>query len=313
MKTKSPSRLTIIAFLIIILFAGNNAIAVRLSNLELPPFFGAAIRFAAAALILFALVLIFRLPLPRGRSLLGAVLFGALGTGLNYALLYWALEQLQASLSMVILALVPLMTLLFAIAHRQEIFRWKAFIGAILAVVGIGIIVQDRLSANVPLLPLLAVVGAAACFSESTVILKTYPRTHPITTNAIAVSTGAGFLFIFSALWREKPVLPRLPATWGALMYLILFGTVATFVLSVYVITHWTASASSYQFVLFPLVTIPVGAIMANERVNIALLLGGAFVLAGVYIGAIAKPEQWKGKFSNLLPRTKSPSPEKLK
>ena len=87
METKLPGRSVLIAFMLTVLFAGNNAIAVRFSNAELPPFFGAAIRLAIAALILFIMVLALRLPLPDRHGLLGAILFGVIGAGINFALL----------------------------------------------------------------------------------------------------------------------------------------------------------------------------------------------------------------------------------
>lgn len=297
-----------IAFILTVFFAGNNAIAVKYSNAELPPFFGAAIRLAVAAVILFILVLALRLPLPRGRGVLGAVLFGLVGAGLNFALLYWALEQLQPGLSMVLLALVPLLTFTFACLHRLEVFRWKALFGALLALLGIGMIVWQQLNAHVPLLPMLAVVGAAACFAESNIIIKVFPQSHPITTNAIALATGSVLLFGFSVLWHEIPSLPTLPVTWGALAYLVVFGSVATFVLSVYVTKNWTASASSYQFVLFPIVTIAVSAILTHEPITPALVGGGLLVLMGVYIGAIVRPEQFSRIYTGLLTRRKVPS-----
>jgi len=303
METKLPGRSVLIAFVLTVLFAGNNAIAVRFSNAELPPFFGAAIRLAIAALILFIMMLALRLPLPDRRGLLGATLFGVIGAGLNFALLYWALEQIQPGLSMVILALVPLLTFAFACLHKLEVFTWKALFGAIVAVLGIGIIVWERLNANVPLLPMLAVVGAAACFAESNIVIKKFPQTHPITTNAIALMTGAIILFVLSAIVREIPSVPTLPATWEALAYLIIFGSVATFGLSVYVTKNWTASASSYQFVLFPIVTIIVSSLLTGETITPALLAGGALVLAGVYIGAIAKPEQIRRVYTGFITR----------
>ena len=310
METKTSSQRIIIAFMLTVLFAGNNAIAVRFSNAELPPFFGAAVRFTIAALILFLVVLILRLPLPRGRSLLGAMIYGAIGTGLNYALLYWALEYIRPGLSMIILALVPLLTFLFAFFHRLESFRWSAFFGALIAVAGIGTIARDQLSLNVPLLPLLAVVGAAACFSEATIVIKTFPQSHPITTNAVGLFTGSMLLFLFSALGRETPTLPTLPATWEALFYLILFGSVATFVLTVYVIKHWTASASSYQFVLFPIVTLSVSALLTKETIRPSLLLGGLLVLLGAYIGGIARADQIKRIYTGFTSRLRPSTPD---
>jgi len=310
MEAKTQTRSALIAFLLTVFLAGNNALAVRFSNVEIPPFFGAAIRFAIAGLILFLIVLFLRLPLPRGRNLLGAVLFGALGTGINYALMYWALESLQAGMSMVILALVPLLTFLFACLHKQEAFSWKSIAGSLLAVGGIVTIIAGQINAQLPILPLLAVVAAAACFAESTVIIKIFPQSHPITTNAIALSMGAVILFVLSLLWREQPVIPTQSVTWISLVYLIIFGSVVTFILTVYVIKNWSASAASYQFVLFPFVTITMGSWLANETINTALLLGGLLVLAGVYIGGIANTRQIKKIYQGILARHKLPCPD---
>jgi drug/metabolite transporter (DMT)-like permease len=310
MEAKTPNRLTIIAFTVSVLFAGNNAIAVRYSNIELPPFFGAAIRLAFAALIFFLIMLVFRLPFPRRQGLLGAVLFGVIGSGLNYALLYWALETLHPALSMIILALVPLMTFLLACIHRQEVFRWKTLFGSVIALGGIGIIVWNQLGAMAPLFPILAVVGAAVCFAEANIIIKAFPQSHPITTNAIALAAGSVLLFILSVLEKETPHIPTLPATWGALVFLVLCGSVSVLALTVYVIKNWTASASSYQFVLFPIVTIVVSAWLTKEAVSPALLIGALLVFAGVYIGGIAKIEQFEKIYLRLLPKDKEPCPD---
>src|SRR5687768_8391217 len=74
MNGHSPDRLTMAASALLILIGGSNAVAVRFSNAELPPFWGAALRFGAASLLLFMAVLIIRLPLPRGGALLRRIL-----------------------------------------------------------------------------------------------------------------------------------------------------------------------------------------------------------------------------------------------
>ena len=49
-----------LAFVVVVILGGSNAVAIRFSNLELPPFWGAGIRFAAAALVFWAIVLVRR-------------------------------------------------------------------------------------------------------------------------------------------------------------------------------------------------------------------------------------------------------------
>lgn len=289
-QNRGPERLTLLAFIVSTILGGNNAIAVRFSNVELPPFFGAAARFAAASLILFVIVLTLRLPLPNGRSLVGTLIFGALQFGISYALIYWSLLQVPAGLFQVIVALVPLLTFLLAMLHRQESFQWRLLIGGLIAVSGIAIIFRASIQTNIPLPALLAAILSAACIAESVVLLKGFPKSHPVTTNALAMAMGAVILLATSWLFREVPKLPTQTTTWMAILYLIFFGSIITFVLSLYVLSHWTASATSYQLVLMPLVTVLFASWLANERISLAIFTGGLLVLIGVCIGVLLPP-----------------------
>jgi drug/metabolite transporter (DMT)-like permease len=64
------------AFVIAVIVLGVNFVAVRFSNQELPPFWGAALRFMIASFLLFGIVRLRNIPLPHGAALTGAVLFG---------------------------------------------------------------------------------------------------------------------------------------------------------------------------------------------------------------------------------------------
>ena len=116
-------RTTLLAFLVTVGLGGVSPVLVRVTLHELPPMWGGAIRFSTAALILLVIVRVRGIARPRGRALVGAVLFGALGMGLSTALIYRGLVDTPAGVSQVILALVPLETLLFAVAVRLERFR----------------------------------------------------------------------------------------------------------------------------------------------------------------------------------------------
>jgi O-acetylserine/cysteine efflux transporter len=162
-----PDPTTSMAFLFVVIIGGSNAVAVRFSNLDLPPFWGATLRFSAAALIFWIIVLVFRIEIPRGKGLMGAAAYGLLSVGLSYALLYWGLLRVQASLTMVVLAFTPLMTFFLAIAHGLEPFRWRGLAGALVAVSGILLGVSGAVGANIPLLSLLAIAASAFCIAEA--------------------------------------------------------------------------------------------------------------------------------------------------
>ncbi len=284
-----PDRTTLTAFALLILVGGSNAVAVRFSNFELPPFWGAAIRFGAAALIFWLIVFVRRFRVPRGRALMGLLLYGLLSVGISYALLYWALLRIQAGFTMVVLALGPLMTLILALLHGLERFRLRSFVGAGIAIAGILLAVGRGLGTDVHLPSLLGIVLAVACISEGSVIYKLLPAAHPVTTNAVAATIGALFLLAGSLIAGEPWSLPATFNTWASFVYLVLIGSVGLFYLYLFVLSRWTASATNYSFLLFPIVTVFMGGWLLGEQITPALVIGGTVVLLGVWVGAFGQ------------------------
>jgi drug/metabolite transporter (DMT)-like permease len=116
------------------------------------------------------------------------------------------------------------------------------------------------------------------------------------TTCAIGMLLGACMLGLVAVATAEPIQVPDRLETWVAMAYLIGPGSIAVFVLVLYVLARWTASATSYAFLLFPLVAIVLGAALLNEPVQPSFLAGGVIVLVGVYIGAVYRPRrQLKG------------------
>lgn len=284
----SPDKLTLLAYAFVVLFAGTNFVAVRFTVAELPPFWGATLRFAAAALIFWGIVFLRRSPFPDRRTLLGILLYGFLSIGASYAFLYWGLQSIPAGLTSVFIALAPLMTLFFAFFHGIETFRWRGLIGGFLALAGIAYAFFEQPGEALPTLSVLAIIAGVACIAESTVVIKMIPKSDPFVTNALAITVGAVTLVILSLIAGESWSLPTQTATWISIIYLTVFGSVIMFYLFLFIIRRWTASATSFQFVLFPFVTVIVAGLLADETVNSAFIFGGALTLIGVWIGALS-------------------------
>ena len=278
---------TLIAFVLMVVLAGGSPVAVRLSGARLPPFWGAALRMAGAALVFWGVVLLRRLALPRGRALAGAVLYGLLSVGMAYAFLYWGILRAPASLAGAMLAFVPLLVLLFASAHGLETLRWQGLLGALIATAGVLIGVVRGLGGAVPATSVLALLAGVAFLAEGWVVFKLFPKSNPVVTNALAFTAGTPLLVVLSLLAGETWSLPNTATTWASLAYLVLLGSVVAFYLYVHVLSRWTASAASYSFLLIPVVTVVVAAWLLGEVITTSFLLGAALVLAGVWIGAI--------------------------
>lgn len=285
-------RSTFLAFALLVLIGGSNAVAVRFSNLELPPFWGATIRFATAALIFWVIVGIGSIEIPKGRALLGVAIFGIMAIGINYALLYYALVEITAGFTMIVGAFVPLLTLLFALAHGQERFRWRGILGSLVAIVGIALALGGGLGTTVPTNSLAALIVATIFLAWAPVVLKLFPSSHPISANAISMSTGTILLLVVSFVVGEEWALPTASGTWLSFVYLVALGTVVLFYLYLLVLNRWTASATNYAFLLFPIVTISMAAWLLGEEVTLGFVMGGAIVLFGVWLGAFSGSSQ---------------------
>ena len=299
---------TLLAFLLFVFVAGGASVAVRITYAELDPLWTAASRFLFGALAFWTLAFFKRIPIPRGRALAGAVLFGTLTVGLAFSLFSLGLVATPAGHFQILMASVPLMTVFLSSLHGVETITRRGLLGAILALSGIAFMVGGTSASELSLPHIIAIIVAAAFLSEGGVLIKKFPPNPPIMTNAIAMTSGGIILATASLLSREEWTLPTQVTTWVAYLYLVLFVTIASFLLYLFVLKRWSASETSYGFVAMPLVTIILAYALAGEKIQPNFLVGGALVLGGVVIGALlpsmqTADEECKDRAGQVLPR----------
>ena len=275
------------AFVIAVIVLGVNFVAVKFSNQELPPFWGAALRFVIACVLLFGIVQLRNLPMPQGSVLTGALLFGLFSFALNYGFLYWGLTRVSSGTASVVFATIPLFTQLLATLIGQESLTWRGMLGAAVVIAGIAVVFLEQLRFDIPLLYLGAILLGVVSSALSGIVVKHYPRSHPVSTNVVGMGFGAALLLGLSFLTGETKSLPSLPVTWLALAWLV-FSSIVGFVLIVWLLSRWSATATTYIGVRTPLVTVAVASLLAGETPTLTFLGGSVLVLSGVYVGALS-------------------------
>ena len=281
-------RLNLAVFVAIALIGGGNPVGVAVAVDELDPIWAAATRFISAGAIFATAMLVLRIPIPHGRALLGSFTYGLLGFFGAFAFLFWGFQETPPGTGQIIIALVPLLTLLLAVAHGLERFSVRALVGVLVAFGGLVFLVADRIEADVPLPSLLAVVAGATLLAESGVVVKITPRAHPVASNAVGMLGGGAILLVLSAIVGDAWRVPAQSDTWAAMIFLVIGGSVGVFGLYVFLLGRWTASAASYILLLQPLPTLVYSAVLTHEPLTPALFVGAAIMLVGVYIGAFA-------------------------
>ena len=75
--TSLPDKMTLAAFATFVIVSGGASVAIRFTYAEIAPFWGAAMRFVFGALFFWAMAIVKKVEVPKGRALSGAVLSGA--------------------------------------------------------------------------------------------------------------------------------------------------------------------------------------------------------------------------------------------
>ena len=285
--THLPGNKVLSAFIMVILLGGSNSVAIRFSNQELAPFWGAFLRLMPAALIYWAILFGRKMSMPTFKDSAVIAINGFISTGMGFALLYWGLQTVPVSLATVIISTGPLFTLILAVVHRLETVRGQALVGGLIAFTGLAIAVRAQPGSSDLIPGILALLLGALISAEGNIIFKIYSvNSNPVIINALSLFSAAIFVGGVSFFAHETWNLPSSPSVWTALAYLVIFGSVLMFYLFVYVLSKWTASAASYSILFFPLVATSLAAWLAKESVTLPFILGGFLVLLGVWVGA---------------------------
>jgi len=286
-------------------FWGGTFVAGKWAVSEAPPFFVAALRFAIATAVLFALVIwkhaqgVEGFPLPRGRAQWAGVFsLGLTGVFLYNALFLGGLVRTTATNGSLIVAFNPILTAVLSAWWLSERVRPLQAAGLLLALLGVGIVITKGSLEVVRSLSFnpgdLLMLGAPLAWALYTLLgKKVLAWLSPLAATAYAALFGT--LLLLPAAAIEGDLLAgasRLSAYgWLSVLQLALLGTVAGFVWW-YEGVEALGPARAAVFVnLVPLFGVLLAALILGERMEWPQLAGGALVIAGVSAGSLGERE----------------------
>jgi drug/metabolite transporter (DMT)-like permease len=285
--------MTVLAYVVCALVWSTTWYAIRLciGPGGYPVFLSAALRFTIAAALLGAAVLAGAgRPLATRRQAGWIAVAGLINTA-GYALVYLAEKEISGGLAAVIYGTMPLVTGGLAAVTGTERLQARTVAGALVGLLGVGLIFHDRLAvspgqAQSVLLVLLSVV----CASAYSVVLKRHvSAVNPIaSTAAFFPVTAAGLWALALSLERQPLPWPPPPAPTGALLYLAVFGSVLTFAAYFHLVAHVRLSVVTTLVLVEPVLALAVDALL-ERRVQLSPVtyLGAALTAAGVVVGLL--------------------------
>jgi len=252
-----------------------------------PTYLAAAIRFVIATLILTAVV---RLggarPGPRSLAQLGWIGVAGLFVFGSYALIYTAEQSIPGGLACVIYGTQPLVTAILTAATGTERASRSAVAGAIVSLVGIGIIFWDRLGVSSAQATGVALVFCAVVLATlfNIVIKRKAAGVHPLVQNAWVLGTIAGAMMIPTLVEHSPLPWPPPFAPTVALFYLAVVGSVVAFGAYFYLIQHAPLMTASTTVLVQPVIALFVDAVWETQKIDASSYVGAAVTIAGVAV-----------------------------
>jgi len=294
-RPKVPAAVGLVAAALVIVYVvwGSTYLGIRVVVKEAPPFLGMGSRYLAAG-ILLGLLLSFRGGFGRlrvtRRELLGCAFLGLMLPVLGNGMVSIG-ENLGApsGVTALLIAIAPLMIAIFRFASGDRPKAWSLF-GLLLGFVGLAYLVlvgrntggDDR----VPVGAALIVLFASTCWAFGSWVQPrlTLPRDAFVMT-VHEMWTGGVMLLVAGTLGGERFDLASYSTkTYVAWGYLVVFGSMVAFSAYVWLLGNAPISLVATYAYVNPVVAVALGALILDEPITSAVLVGGAVIVASVAI-----------------------------
>ena len=286
------------------LFAVNGSVSKVVLDSGLSSVDLAQIRASCAALGLLAFLVAFARPNLRvsRRELFFLLAFGVVGVALVQWLYFVAIHNLPVGIALLIEFTAPLFVALFARFVYRELIRRRIWVAVALCITGLALVVEVWTGVAFSTVGVTAALGGAFGLTAY-LLMAERERRHR---DAVSLSF---YGFLFAALfWAVVQPLWQFPwsvlddtvslqgnlseytaPVWLLVGFIVVVGTMITFSLLTGALRHVSATRASIVATLEPVLATVVAWLWLGETFGTAQLVGGAVVLAGIFLAQTAR------------------------
>jgi drug/metabolite transporter (DMT)-like permease len=270
---------------------GLSFLSTKVAIAVLPPMTIAALRFAVAVIVLLPIAFFMRLDLRfRLRDLPLMAASGIFGVTLYFFCENNGIALITASESSLVIATIPVITMLVDRAVLKTKLARRSYVGAILSFVGVALIVAPSLggASSSSINGFLFMGGAALCWVAYALVTKPLSSKY----SGLSISFWQCLFGLAGCLpfaFAEAPKLTDLSLVVILnLLYLGLFCSAAGYLLYIAAMEKLGAGMTSVFLNLVPVVSVAAAYLLLGERLGAISLAGGAIAVAGVYLATSA-------------------------
>jgi drug/metabolite transporter (DMT)-like permease len=214
--------------------------------------------------------------------------YGVAGFFLVPLLYFVAISRLPVGIALLFEYTAALLVALWARFGQRQPVRPRLWVGLALSLAGLAAVAEVWRDVRLDKVGVAAGLGAAAllaCYYLLGARGVAGRDTLSLTWWAFAVAALAG------AVVRPWWTFPYriLAGTWPLLLYLILAGTIASYLLVAAALRHLPPTSAGIVGMVEPVIASAVAWLVLGERLNAAQLTGGTFILIGVVLAETAR------------------------
>lgn len=290
---RQEDKKTILAYLCVCVFWGSTYLAIRIGVSEFPPSLFAGIRFLCAGSIMLGYGKIRKLQFPNNfRDVLRIGTVGAfLLAGCN-GFVTRAEQWVHSGITALIMATIPLIMAIieFLLPSRKNL-GIRGWLGLILGFSGVMLLVfSDSTEGAVDIKGALLLLTGTLLWAIGSVYSKSFVPTGDII-NQIGIQMLAGgiILSIIGLVSGEASRIMITPKGVGALLYLVVFGSILGYSCYIYILQKWPAAKAGTYAYVNPLVAVFLGSLILDEMLSLQVLISTVVILAGVFMVQTSK------------------------
>ena len=287
-QKKSAIGLPFIALCWISFFWGTTWIASKEGVKHMPAMQLVVLRQFFGGILYLAYFLYKKAPWPTQRQWRNILVLSILNFMLSNGLSTWGVKYISSGLGAIIGSIFPLWIVIISF-FRGEKVSWKAVLGLVICFSGICVIfydyLHDFLNPEFRFGIILSVIATFTWALSSIYIRENRTNFNPYFSLGLQMLISCVAIFSVIQTTGETVPLSEIPAiSWWSIAYLVVFGSVLTFIAFIYALENLPKEVSSLYAYINPIVALFFGYILFNEPFTISIAIGGLITLTGLFL-----------------------------
>ncbi len=225
---------------------------------------------------------------PQGKEWQSIIVLSVLNFLLANGLSTWGLKYVSSGLGAIIGAIFPLWLVVIGLFSARSKMPVKAIIGLLLGFSGICIIFYQHLSDffNADFrFGILLSIGATWAWAFGTIYTKKHAANfNPYFSIGLQMVISGIALTGIAHTTNEAVPMSSIPwQSWTAIAYLVIFGSVISFIAYLYALQNLSTEQASLYAYMNPIVAVLLGWLLFAEKLTVFIGIGGLVALLGVY------------------------------